>query len=71
MAFAPNEPIGLQKDYLAGCWVHDANATDKTCTNTNGDYWFQNTIRRLLMECFMVQLKVLQIKPIFEAWGAV
>ncbi|MBN1413722.1 MAG: DUF362 domain-containing protein [Bacteroidales bacterium] len=41
----PNNPIGIAKGIFPGrvVWVYDRNATDSTCTNTAGDYWFQNT----------------------------
>ncbi len=40
-----NNPIGVAKGIFPGrvVWVHDPDATDETCTNTAGDYWFQNT----------------------------
>jgi hypothetical protein len=41
----PNQPIGQAKGIFPGrvVWVHDADATDASCTNTAGDYWFENT----------------------------
>jgi len=41
----PNQPIGIAKGIFPGrvVWVYDPDATDETCTNTAGDYWFQNT----------------------------
>lgn len=44
-AFAPNSPIGVAKGIMPGrvVWVHNPDATDKNCSNTSGDYWFDNT----------------------------
>lgn len=44
-AFIANDPIGVAKGIHPGrvVWVWDAEATDETCTNTAGDYWFENT----------------------------
>ncbi len=44
-SFIPNDPIGIARGIHPGrvVWVWDNNATDNTCTNTSGDYWFQNT----------------------------
>jgi hypothetical protein len=43
--FTPNDPIGVARGIYPGrvVWVWDKDATDETCTNTSGDYWFQNT----------------------------
>lgn len=40
----PNTPYGEARGIFPGrvVWVWDANATDETCTNTPGDYWFQD-----------------------------
>jgi hypothetical protein len=40
-----NTPVGVAKGIMPGrvVWVHDPDATDENCTNTSGDYWFQNT----------------------------
>ncbi len=40
----PNTPVGIARGIHPGrvVWVWDANATDETCTNTPGDYWFQD-----------------------------
>ncbi len=44
-AFAANEPIGIAKGIFPGrvVWVWDYAATDETCENVEGDYWFENT----------------------------
>ena len=44
-AFTANDPIGIAKGIHPGrvVWVWDADATDETCTNEEGDYWFDNT----------------------------
>ncbi len=40
----PNTPVGIARGIHPGrvVWVWDANATDETCTNEVGDYWFQD-----------------------------
>jgi len=40
----PNTPVGTARGIHPGrvVWVWDANATDETCTNEEGDYWFQD-----------------------------
>ncbi len=44
-ALRANEYIGEAKGIYPGrvVWVHDSSATNENCTNTDGDYWFQNT----------------------------
>jgi hypothetical protein len=44
-AFTANEPIGIAKGIFPGrvVWVWDYAATDETCENVEGDYWFENT----------------------------
>ncbi len=39
-----NLPIGIARGINPGrvVWVWDPNATDETCTNEPGDYWFQD-----------------------------
>jgi len=43
--FSANTPAGVAKGIMPGrvVWVHDPDATKENCTNTPGDYWFQNT----------------------------
>ncbi len=43
--FDANTPVGIAKGIHPGrvVWVWDNDATDENCTNTTGDYWFQNT----------------------------
>ncbi len=40
----PNEPMGVARGIYPGrvAWVWNPMATDETCTNTPGDYWFQD-----------------------------
>jgi hypothetical protein len=40
----PNTPMGEARGIFPGrvVWVWDANATDESCTNEPGDYWFQD-----------------------------
>jgi len=43
-AFIVNSPIGTPSGYWPGrvVWVYDAAATNKNCTNTSGDYWYDD-----------------------------
>ncbi len=45
----PNQPMGEGKGINPGrvVWIYDPDATDETCTNSSGDYWYQedNTIQ--------------------------
>jgi hypothetical protein len=43
--FTANDPIGVARGIHPGrvVWVWDRFATDSTCTNTSGNYWYQNT----------------------------
>jgi hypothetical protein len=40
----PNTPMGEGKGIFPGrvVWVHDPDATDENCTNTNNDYWYMD-----------------------------
>ncbi|NQT76952.1 MAG: DUF362 domain-containing protein [Bacteroidetes bacterium] len=40
----PNTPIGIARGIYPGrvAWVWNPGATDETCTNEPGDYWFQD-----------------------------
>ena len=44
-AYEPNKPVGTPKGIYPGrvVWVWDQDATNENMTNTEGDYWFQNT----------------------------
>jgi len=39
----PNQPIGIGKGINPGrvVWIWDPDATNETCTNSHGDYWWQ------------------------------
>ncbi len=41
---SPNTPVGIARGIHPGrvVWVWDDNATDESCTNEPGDYWFQD-----------------------------
>jgi hypothetical protein len=45
----PNQPMGEGKGINPGrvAWIWNPDATDETCTNSSGDYWYQedNTIQ--------------------------
>jgi len=59
----PNEPIGTARGIFPGrvVWVWDAEATDETCTNEPGDYWFQddNVNTPVIENMFSKSLKLL------------
>jgi len=40
----PNQPMGEGKGVYPGrvAWIYDPDATDETCANTLGDYWWQD-----------------------------
>jgi hypothetical protein len=40
----PNEPMGTGVGVKPGrvAWIYNRDATDENCTNTKGDYWFQD-----------------------------
>ncbi|MCX6243633.1 MAG: DUF362 domain-containing protein [Bacteroidetes bacterium] len=40
----PNQPVGIARGIYPGrvVWVWNHNATNENCTNTAGDYWWQN-----------------------------
>ncbi|MBN1996431.1 DUF362 domain-containing protein, partial [candidate division KSB1 bacterium] len=40
----PNQPMGIGQGIHPGqvVWVHNPDATDETCRNSNGDYWYQD-----------------------------
>jgi hypothetical protein len=40
---APNQPMGEGKGIYPGrvVWIWNPDATDETCANTTGDYWYQ------------------------------
>jgi hypothetical protein len=40
----PNAPIGIAKGIFPGrvVWEHNTNATNENCTNSSGDYWYQD-----------------------------
>lgn len=44
-AYTPNDPIGVPKGLSPGrvVWVWGDEATDETCTNSSGNWWFENT----------------------------
>jgi len=51
-----NAPVGTAKGVFPGrvVWVHDVDATDETCANVTGDYWYldantnQNAVKGML-----------------------
>ncbi|MBN1118861.1 MAG: DUF362 domain-containing protein [Bacteroidales bacterium] len=70
----PNEPIGQAKGIIPGrvVWVYNPEATDETCTNTAGDYWFQNTNQEVVSE--MLDDAILNIAGVSDigiAWDSI
>ena len=45
LSYEANHPVGTPKGIFPGrvVWVWDTGATNENLTNTEGDYWFQNT----------------------------
>jgi uncharacterized protein (DUF362 family) len=72
----PNQPMGTGKGIYPGrvAWIHDPNATDETCTNTSGDYWWQdsNTNQTVVNKMLADALKMLTGKEsVASAWDGV
>jgi hypothetical protein len=72
----PNQPIGVGKGIFPGrvVWVYDSTAVDQACTNTQGDYWWQddNTDQAVVNRMLSSALKSLSEKESdSEAWDAI
>jgi hypothetical protein len=70
---AANTPIGIAKGIMPGrvVWVHDPDATDENCTNTSGDYWFQNTDADVVNAMLQAAVKnIANQGDINQAWDA-
>lgn len=50
--FKINTPIGTAIGYYPGrvVWAYNPDATDETCKNVNGDYWYQNTDKAVVQK---------------------
>lgn len=73
-AYTPNDPVGVPKGLHPGrvVWVWDNEATDETCTNTSGNWWFGNTDQAIVDT--MMQLGILNYagaEDLNEAWDAI
>ncbi len=59
----PNQPMGEGKGVNPGrvAWIWNPDATDETCANTSGDYWYQedNTIQIVVDSMLSNALKML------------
>ncbi len=72
---ARNVPMGEGYGLYNGrvVWVHDPEATNENCTNTEGDYWFedvnsnQETIEKMLTDGVM---KIAGENTVQNAWNA-
>jgi hypothetical protein len=70
-----NQPIGTPKGCYPGrvVWVHNADATTQTCSNTSGDYWFldKNTNQSAINSMLSDGLKKMTEKTnCADAWDA-
>ncbi len=71
--FEANQPIGIAKGTFPGrvVWVWDPAATDETCTNDEGDYWFENTDQAVVDAMLAKAVKYLtNKKSVADAWDA-
>ncbi len=72
----PNQPMGEGKGIYPGrvVWIWDPDATDETCTNTSGDYWYQedNTIQLVVNTMLSDALGMLtEQESDSAAWNAI
>jgi hypothetical protein len=67
--YTANDPVGEEKGFIPGrvVWVHDAGATNKNMTNTEGDYWFMNTDQETVDQMLAKGVKKLVEKTTVEA----
>jgi hypothetical protein len=71
---AANIPVGVAKGIMPGrvVWVHDPDATNESCTNTEDDYWFQNTDEEVVDNMLYSAIKnVANRDNINQAWDAI
>jgi hypothetical protein len=71
--YEANQPMGEAYGIFPGrvVWIWDADATDETCTNVSGDYWFQNTDQAVVDSMLTKAVKYLADEPtIGQAWDA-
>jgi hypothetical protein len=73
---AGNEPIGTAKGIFPGrvVWTFDPDATNKNCTNSDGDYWYmdQNTDQTVVSEMLSSSLQDLSgTTSDTDAWDAI
>jgi hypothetical protein len=72
-AFEANQPMGEAYGIFPGrvVWIWDADATDETCENVEGDYWFQNTDQKVVDSMLAKAIKYLANEStISQAWDA-
>jgi hypothetical protein len=72
-AFEANQPMGEAYGIFPGrvVWIYDPDATDETCENVEGDYWFQNTDQAVIDSMLTKAIKNLADEPtINQAWDA-
>jgi hypothetical protein len=71
--YEANQPMGEAYGIFPGrvVWMWDADATDETCTNDEGDYWFQNTDQAVVDSMLAKAVKYLaNQKSVSDAWDA-
>ena len=71
-----NQPIGIGKGVFPGrvAWVHNKDATDKECSNSSNDYWFQdnNTNQQVVSNMLSEVLQLFTEKESdIEAWDTI
>jgi hypothetical protein len=71
--FEANQPMGVAYGIFPGrvVWVWDPDATDETCTNDEGDYWFENTDQAVVDS--MLAKGVMNLTDqttVYDAWDA-
>ena len=69
----PNQPIGTARGIFPGrvVWIHNANAVNQACTNSSGDYWWQDARQSAVDSMVSAALQLLTGKSSdAEAWDA-
>jgi hypothetical protein len=72
----PNQPMGKGKGINPGrvVWIWNPDATDETCTNNSGDYWYEedNTNQEVVDTMLSDALRILTDEPSDSAaWDAI
>ena len=71
--FVANQPMGVAYGIFPGrvVWVWNPDATDENCTNTAGDYWFDNT-DQAVVDSMLVKgvMNLTDQTTVYDAWDA-